>query len=62
MSRHICTFVSDKAWKKECKRRLDEALDEPELAKKALKALERDPGLRKEIPKPLYLRVLTGAA
>lgn len=57
----IRTGMTDTAWQKECKRRLDEALGEPELARKALEAIERNPKLRREIPRPLYFRVLASA-
>jgi len=54
-------IITDAEWQKECKRRLDNALDEPRLARKALEALEKNPKLRREIPRPLYFRVLTSA-
>jgi len=54
-------IITDAEWQKECKRRLDKALDEPVLARKALEALDRDPKLKREIPRPLYFRVLTSA-
>lgn len=57
----ITTVMTDEAWRKECVRRLDKALDEPRLAKKALEVLKKNPGLRKEIPKSLYFQVLISA-
>ena len=61
MKKHICTFITDAAWQHECKKRLDAALNEPELAQKALEAMESNPRLKREIPKPLFFKVLMSA-
>jgi len=61
MNRHIRTFLTDTEWLHECKKRLNDALDEPELAMKALLAIETNPRLKREIPKPLFFKVLVSA-
>ncbi len=61
MHGHIRTFLTDAEWLHECRRRLNDALAEPELARKALAAIEKNPGLKREIPKPLFFKVLASA-
>lgn len=58
---YIRTFITDEGWRRECRKRLDEALEDPENAKKALGVILADSTLAKELPKRLYLKVINKA-
>ena len=54
-------FLTNEAWQKECQRRLDEALEDTDNAKKALKAILKDGTLARELPKKVYLKIIRQA-
>lgn len=58
---YIRTFITDEGWQRECRRRLDEALEDTGNAKKALEAILANSALAKELPKRLYLKVIRKA-
>ena len=55
------TFVSDLTWQKRCRAKLNEVLEDKDLARKALAVLLDDKELMKELPKPVYLKVIRNA-
>jgi hypothetical protein len=57
----VKTNISDRTWRKRCRARLLEALEDKKLALKALEALAHDASLRRELPKSLYMQVLRAA-
>lgn len=55
------TYISDLTWQKRCRAKLNEILEDKTFAKKALAVLLDDKELMKELPKPLYLKVIRNA-